>query len=109
MRAKSERGFLLLLALLLSLTVSAAAIDPLTLKAGVWNKTQYSCVIRSLLEDRHGTLWIGTFGAGLWRFDGQTVASVPANADGLPDSRISKLLLDGDRLFLQTAGILDHL
>ncbi len=104
MRRRCGLGCLWLLGLLLSLDLSCVAIDPLTLKNGVWNKTRYTCVIRSLLEDRHGNLWIGSFGAGLWRYDGRDVASIPANAAGYPDSRISKLLIDGDRIFVATAG-----
>ena len=82
----------------------AQAVAPLEYSGGVWKKATYSCVIRSIIEDPKGNLWIGTFGAGLWKYDGRSVASIPADPSGIPDPRMSKLLLDKGRVLVATAG-----
>ncbi|HOT29657.1 MAG TPA: tetratricopeptide repeat protein [Candidatus Ozemobacteraceae bacterium] len=62
-------------------------------------------MIRSFAEDRTGRLWAGTFGSGLICIDGASGTIVASGTDGLPDSRISKLLVDDDgTLLVATAG-----
>jgi ligand-binding sensor domain-containing protein len=53
--------------------------------------------ISAILEDRHRTLWIGTFGGGLFRLsqDG-SIRRFTADADGFGDNKISALLEDRD-------------
>ncbi|OJJ18533.1 hypothetical protein BKI52_23260 [marine bacterium AO1-C] len=50
-------------------------------------------IVRALLEDREGNLWIGTQGYGLYKYDGAQLTKF-ANADGLPHMSISTLLED---------------
>lgn len=81
------------------------ALGSLTSAGSVLKKTLYSCVIRSFVDDRAGRLWVGTFGAGLLRFDEPSHALIATGSNGLPDPRISKLLLDDDgSLLVATAG-----
>ena len=50
-------------------------------------------IVRALLEDRQGNLWIGTQGYGLYKYDGEQLTKF-TNADGLPHTGISTLLED---------------
>jgi len=51
--------------------------------------------IISLKVDRNGTVWCGTWGAGLARFDGENWQNF-TTADGLPANHIFMLHLDDD-------------
>jgi ligand-binding sensor domain-containing protein/signal transduction histidine kinase len=55
--------------------------------------------VSSMLEDRDGNLWIGTFSDGLLKFDRKHRRFVrysynPSNADSLPENRITTLFQD---------------
>ena len=57
------------------------------------------CVVTALLEDRHGTLWAGTFGSGLYRLPvggaaGTPVGNALTTANGLVDNEINSLCED---------------
>lgn len=59
--------------------------------------------IISLAVDRDGTVWCGTWGAGLARFDGKTWKNF-TTADGLPANHIFMLYRDRqDRLWIGTS------
>jgi signal transduction histidine kinase len=61
-----------------------------------------SDVVRTLLLEDDGTLWIGTAGGGLSRWRAGRVVNFTAR-DGLPDNTISQMLEDDqDRLWLGT-------
>ena len=53
--------------------------------------------INAILEDRHGTLWIGTYGSGLFRLspDG-SIRRFASPKDGFGDNKITDLLEDRD-------------
>ncbi|HPF70241.1 MAG TPA: two-component regulator propeller domain-containing protein [Candidatus Krumholzibacteria bacterium] len=51
--------------------------------------------IQSLIRDRHGVLWIGTYGAGLLRLDGGAVVGIDKNGF-LRDDSIHALFEDRD-------------
>ncbi len=94
----------LVLVLVLAAGTAALALGSLTKKESVWKKTSYACVIRSIVEDDQGRLYLGTFGSGLWiREDGnwRQAASLPGS---LADPRVSRLVLEGDDLLVATAG-----
>ncbi|MBF0502841.1 MAG: hypothetical protein HQM09_22090 [Candidatus Riflebacteria bacterium] len=57
-----------------------------------------------MAEDNQGRLWAGTFGAGLLLFDGKEWSHIASAPNGLPDNRLSKLLVDNDALYVATAG-----
>jgi len=51
--------------------------------------------INSILEDRHGTLWVATFGSGLFRLSADGgVRRFRAEIDGFGDNKITALLED---------------
>jgi len=104
---RREIAFLALAGVLV-LTVlfdTAHALGSLTSAGSVLKKTAYTCVMRSFAEDRTGRLWAGTFGSGLIAIDGASCTIVASGTNGLPDSRISKLLVDDDGdLLVATAG-----
>ncbi len=55
--------------------------------------------IRAIFEDRSGIVWIGTFGAGLYRYDRvsgklKQFKSEPGNANSLSDDRVMSILED---------------
>jgi ligand-binding sensor domain-containing protein/signal transduction histidine kinase len=52
--------------------------------------------INTILEDRHGTLWIGTFGSGLFRLSPDGSIRRYTAAGGLGDNKITDLLEDRD-------------
>ncbi|HNW34398.1 MAG TPA: hypothetical protein PKM25_05660, partial [Candidatus Ozemobacteraceae bacterium] len=99
-------------ALLVALTLVFSAdggcssgLGSLTSAGSVFKKSEYVCVIRSMVDDAAGRLWAGTFGAGLLSFDGTSWKQLASAPGGLPDSRISKLLIDEDgSLLIATAG-----
>ena len=52
-----------------------------------------SNTITALLTDRHGVIWIGTVGAGLWRWQNGRFSSLQVT-DGLADNRVNSLFED---------------
>ncbi|MGI9175595.1 MAG: two-component regulator propeller domain-containing protein, partial [Rhodothermales bacterium] len=65
--------------------------------------------VRALHEDRDGSLWIGTYGGGLARYD-DGVLQPFTSADGLTDDRVQALYEDRDgNLWAGTMGGLDLL
>jgi signal transduction histidine kinase/ligand-binding sensor domain-containing protein len=50
--------------------------------------------INTILEDRHGTLWFGTFGSGLFRLSPDGSIRRYTASDGLGDNKITDLLED---------------
>lgn len=50
--------------------------------------------VSGILEDRHGALWIGTYGSGLFRRSPDGAIRRLTNADGLGDNKITDLLED---------------
>lgn len=83
---------------------AAFGMGSVTIEGNKIRKSEYHCVIRSMVEDDHGHLWVGTFGAGLFRFDDKGWKQYLASDSGLPDNRLSKLLIASQTLFLVTAG-----
>lgn len=56
--------------------------------------------VRAIVPDGEGGWWVGTH-RGLWRLDaGLSATPVP----GLPDARVTDLLVDGDELWVATRG-----
>ncbi len=104
MRPLSRLSFLMLLIVLTAAGSVALGLGSLTREGSVWKKTAYTCVCRALVEDDAGRLYLGTFGAGLWIRTGDTWSQVRQAPGGLPDDRISKLLLEGEDLLVATAG-----
>ena len=49
--------------------------------------------VRSMLEDRHGNLWFGTWGAGVCRYDGRQFATFTTQ-DGLAGDNVMSMLRD---------------
>lgn len=96
------------IALTLALTVLCGygyALGSLKSVGSVWKKTGYDCVVRSFAEDCAGRLWAGTFGAGLFVFDGKVWERIGSVPEAIPDGRISKLVIDADgSLLAATAG-----
>jgi DNA-binding NtrC family response regulator/ligand-binding sensor domain-containing protein len=61
-------------------------------------------IIRAILQDPEGTLWIGTFGGGLSRYDGQQFRRFGAK-DGLPSPLVQSVALAHDgSLWIGTYG-----
>jgi len=48
--------------------------------------------IRSLIKDKNGNLWIGTFGGGLVRYDGKSFYTYTTD-QGLPDNVVTQVVL----------------
>lgn len=60
--------------------------------------------VESLLEDRQGHLWIGTWGGGVSRYDGREFKNFTA-ADGLAHNRVSDIMEDREgHLWFATWG-----
>ncbi|MCH8292620.1 hypothetical protein IH992_16120 [Candidatus Poribacteria bacterium] len=79
-------------------------------KQGVWRTYDITdelpaAGVACLHEDRHGYLWLGTVGGGLYRYDGAEFVTY-TTADGLADNRISfKICEDRQgRLWIGTEG-----
>ncbi|MEP7075104.1 MAG: two-component regulator propeller domain-containing protein [Acidobacteriota bacterium] len=69
--------------------------DPL--KAGKAEAGPNVLNVNTILEDHHGTLWIGTFGSGLFRLSQNgSVRRYIADKDGFSDNKITDLLEDHD-------------
>ncbi|NLI77464.1 MAG: hypothetical protein GX442_13610 [Candidatus Riflebacteria bacterium] len=98
------RRLSLVLILVLAAGTAALALGSLTREESVWKKTSYACVIRSIVEDDQGRLYLGTFGAGLWIREGVNWRQVASPSGSLADPRVSRLLLEGDDLLVATAG-----
>lgn len=62
--------------------------------------------IKSILADKEGNLWLGSYGKGLYRFDGDTFYQFTTQ-DGLPDNVITQLALSegGDIVIGTNNGI----
>ncbi len=65
---------------------------------------EYDAVVRSMVVDQTGRLWIGSFGAGLWLVDNGSASPVLDAQGEYPSRRISRLLVDGRYLWVATAG-----
>jgi signal transduction histidine kinase/ligand-binding sensor domain-containing protein/DNA-binding NarL/FixJ family response regulator len=71
-------------------------------------------LVRSLYVDNSGTLWIGTFGGGLNRFDSETEKFIryqrdPNNPNSLSDNSIMSILEDSSgELWIATLGGLNR-
>ncbi|MDI6791788.1 MAG: two-component regulator propeller domain-containing protein [bacterium] len=48
----------------------------------------------SILEDRTGNLWFGTFNNGVSKYDGKKWFHYPKKRDGLPDNRVFSIIED---------------
>lgn len=51
--------------------------------------------IKSMLEDKEGNLWLGSYGKGLYRFDGSSFHQFTTQ-DGLPDNVITQVALSAE-------------
>jgi len=89
---------------LLALAGVAEGLGSLTKVGSVWKKTVYECVIRSLAEDNQGRLWAGTFGAGLLVIEDGKWRQIATEPNGLPDMRISKIIIKDGFLYVATVG-----
>ncbi len=60
--------------------------------------------VRDLVEDANGTIWAGTFGMGLWKISGGSAQLFVSQPPGQLFPMICNLLLDGNLLWIATAG-----
>ncbi len=58
--------------------------------------------IMSMAKDKAGDLWMATYGAGVWRYDGKTLTSYPVLVDGKPITVFSIYSDRDDGLWLGT-------
>ena len=75
--------------------------------AGDWGTYPWKAniSISAACEDRQGNLLVGTLGAGVWRFDGQTNATCLSTNEGLSDNYILSLHVDHEgALWVGTDG-----
>ena len=71
--------------------------EPLASSGGAFAEPEpNSLSIKTILEDRHGTLWIGTYGSGLFRLSQNGSIRRFTAPDELPDNKITDLLEDHD-------------
>ena len=75
---------------------------PLLASAGEAKLPAYATTIRSLAVEGNGRLWVATFGKGLWQID----AAGPRRfeKDGQPFPMVNNLMLNGEKLYIATAG-----
>ncbi len=69
----------------------------LSQQAGQWqfvSNIASGLPVRGIIEDRAGSLWVGTEGAGLFRWRNGQVTTFSKAADGLPSDNISCLFVD---------------
>jgi len=66
------------------------------LKVGVYEPGPNTLNVKAILEDRHGILWIATYGSGLFRLSPDGSIRRFTNADGFGDNKITDLLEDHD-------------
>jgi len=59
-----------------------------------WNSGLPNALIRGLVMDRQGRLWIATEGAGLVRFDGTSWVSIRASSTTFPNDTLTAIHLD---------------
>jgi len=83
------------------LDVASGAIT--TILSAPATSTAPAGLVSSLLRDRQGRLWVGTFGGGISVMTGRDAAGRPqfrriGVAEGLPNPNVNKLLLDGTGL-----------
>ncbi|MBL8899170.1 MAG: hypothetical protein JNM84_16140 [Planctomycetes bacterium] len=64
----------------------------------------YSYVM-SMLRDEAGDLWMATYGAGVWRFDGERLTHFPVEVEGVP---ITVFSIYRDRLGVLWLGTHEH-
>ncbi|MBF0408040.1 MAG: hypothetical protein HQM10_11835 [Candidatus Riflebacteria bacterium] len=64
----------------------------------------YQAVIRSMFFDSNNTLWIGTFGSGLWCVKGETAVKALDKAGKQPVNRVSKVIVRGGEILVAAAG-----
>ncbi|MGV9013733.1 MAG: ligand-binding sensor domain-containing protein [Flavobacteriales bacterium] len=57
----------------------------------------------AITEDPDGNLWVGTFDAGIWRYDGHQLEQFTTK-DGLPDLAVQALLVDRDGMLWVGTG-----
>ena len=63
-----------------------------------------SGIVESVLQDSDGYLWIGVWGGGLCRYDGQKV-KIFTTADGLPDNGVTVIYQDRmENIWIGTGG-----
>jgi hypothetical protein len=58
--------------------------------------------IMSMTKDKAGDLWMATYGAGVWRYDGKTLTNYPVLVDGQPITVFSIYRDRQDGLWLGT-------
>ncbi len=56
--------------------------------------------VESIAVSDMGVLWIGTWGDGLYRFDGESWSNYTQSSHGLSDNRVTALLFEQNRLWL---------
>ncbi len=62
-----------------------------------------SSIFNTVFEDDEGNVWIGTFGAGIFRYLGDRFETLRA-PNPLPDNMVTAIRKDGDRLWVSTYG-----
>jgi ligand-binding sensor domain-containing protein len=58
--------------------------------------------VMSMAKDAAGDLWMATYGAGVWRYDGKTLTNYPVLVDGKPITVFSIYRDRQDGLWLGT-------
>lgn len=98
------RSIVATLCLVLASIGAVCGMGSVTIEGNKIRKSEYHCVMRTMAEDHLGRLWVGTFGAGVFRFDDKGWKQYLASGTGLPDNRLSKMLVASHTLYLVTAG-----
>ena len=68
--------------------------DPV--RPGFYEASPNTLSVNTILEDRHGTLWVATFGSGLFRLSQDGSIRRFTNVDGFGDNKLTDLLEDRD-------------